>query len=324
MGGVPSQIFTLPVLFLGGRDVLDNPEFFKKNGLQYVLSLGPDVPHQRIPLVRREHINVGDVPTADLSRHFRKAVLFIAEGRHVAKCGVYVHCAAGISRSTTCLCAYLMVHLSLTFNEALAFLASRRRAVCPNDGFSKQLKQFAQSNDRVLLAEELAQQCEGYAELQQRDLEEVRRSLHVPERRHEPRSMYRASSCGTSRSRPSSLSQVEKLQQQQALRCVRDALSTQDASGGHPGVPLRIGRGESEGDAGLGWLMKQPPAGREPAYMPAAGRSTGGSSRRGSSHSTAMGGVPGATSGGLPRDLGYNYREALGRRSDIGGLRGRH
>merc|ERR1712039_10441 len=115
-------------------------------------------------------------------------------------------------------------------------------------------KQFETSKERTTLAEELAQQCEGYVEIQQRDMEEVRRSLHVPERRLEPRAMNRAASCGSSR--PSATSQVEKQQQQQALRCVRDALSHQEMMGSRGNAPgLRIGRGDSEGDAGLGWLM---------------------------------------------------------------------
>ncbi|CAK9076146.1 unnamed protein product [Durusdinium trenchii] len=41
MGGAPSLI--LPNLWLGGQDVLDSPEFFVKNNITCVLSLGPAV-----------------------------------------------------------------------------------------------------------------------------------------------------------------------------------------------------------------------------------------------------------------------------------------
>merc|ERR1719464_395302 len=109
MGGAPSQVFG--TLWLGGQDVLEDANFFVSNSIKYVLSLGPAAPPSRIPLAGREHINLPDAPTSDLSRHFRRAVLFIAQGRHVAGQPVYVHCAAGISRSTTCICAYLMAHL---------------------------------------------------------------------------------------------------------------------------------------------------------------------------------------------------------------------
>jgi len=180
MGGAPSLI--LPNLWLGGQDVLNDARFFETRNIGYVLSLGPAAPPPRIQLAGREHINIPDMPTADLSRHLARAVRFIAEGRHANNRCVYVHCAAGISRSTTCVCAYLMSHLGLSFHEALTFISSRRRAVCPNEGFTRQLKRFEASKERADLAEELARSGgSNYSDLRSRDIEELSRLPGGPE-----------------------------------------------------------------------------------------------------------------------------------------------
>lgn len=297
MGGAPSLI--LPNLWLGGQDVINDPSFFETRKIDYVLSLGPATPAARISLVGREHINIPDVPQADLSRHLAKAVRFIAEGRHTNNSCVYVHCAAGISRSTTCLCAYLMVHLDMTFHEALTFIASRRRSVCPNEGFTRQLKRFEGSKERVELSEELARCCRNYQEMRSRDLEEVHRpppgadktsaasakppvgsrgrgpaSSSLPPWR-DPRSL------GSARNADST--SVEHAAQQNALQAVRGAMSqyAQEQIGGRGGPQengegLRIGSGDSKGDVGLSWLLR-PQAGTAGITPTApAGRPSGG------------------------------------------------
>lgn len=52
---------------------------------------------------------------------------------------VLIHCWAGISRSVSVVCYYLMVTRGLSYNEALAFVRSKREIACPNSGFADQL-----------------------------------------------------------------------------------------------------------------------------------------------------------------------------------------
>eukprot|EP00931_Biecheleriopsis_adriatica_P074366 TRINITY_DN48441_c0_g1_i1.p1 TRINITY_DN48441_c0_g1~~TRINITY_DN48441_c0_g1_i1.p1 ORF type:complete len:265 (-),score=38.35 TRINITY_DN48441_c0_g1_i1:55-849(-) len=230
MGGAPSLI--MPNLWLGGQDVLDDASFFANNNITCVLSLGPASPSPKIRLIAREHVNLPDVPTADLSMHFPRIVRFIASCRHAGRC-VYVHCAAGISRSTTSLIAYLMAHLQVSFDEALRFVSSKRPAVCPNEGFTRQLKRFECSKEREALAQELTQAA-GYEEQRARDLEEIRQ---VPSRR----------STGGRRSLSGGSSKLPEQQaRQRALQAVRQAAGP---------AALRLGDGSQIGDAGLGWLV---------------------------------------------------------------------
>jgi len=264
MGGAPSQVFPVlldagtglagspqdeaevaPGLWLGGSDVVDDPDFFRKRDISHVLSLGPQAPGRHIRLSGRLHIDLPDVPSARLGPHFRKIVLFIAEGRHVERRNTYVHCQAGISRSTTSICAYLMTHLNIDFEVSLAFLSSRRRAVCPNNGFRQQLRTFEMSKDRKALAQELQRQCSGYEQLRQRDLHDV--SLALGRLAQE-----RDSNSGSSRKPKESIRAVEERAQQNAYQAVQGAI----AQGGSSGPPLRIGDGASKDDVGLGWLMR--------------------------------------------------------------------
>ena len=67
----------------------------------------------------------------------------------IASGGVIVHCAAGISRSTSCCLSYLMVKKRMSLKSAYKLVWDAREAVRPNPGFWKQLrtleKQIAES-----------------------------------------------------------------------------------------------------------------------------------------------------------------------------------
>jgi protein-tyrosine phosphatase len=51
-------------------------------------------------------INVADVSSTNLLRHFPAAIQFIKEG--VQQGGILIHCFAGVSRSASVVIAYLM------------------------------------------------------------------------------------------------------------------------------------------------------------------------------------------------------------------------
>lgn len=59
-----------------------------------------------------------------------------------SKGNVLIHCHAGVSRSATIVVSYLMKHKGMTFEEARNFAKSKRRCVCPNPGFVKQLQDY--------------------------------------------------------------------------------------------------------------------------------------------------------------------------------------
>lgn len=53
---------------------------------------------------------------------------------------VLVHCLAGMSRSATIVCAYLLATTPMNTQETINFVRSKRSIISPNYGFEKQLK----------------------------------------------------------------------------------------------------------------------------------------------------------------------------------------
>lgn len=87
-----------------------------------------------------EALEAADSEECNLSLHFDKVIDFIEAGRQ--KGGVVVHCAAGISRASTSVCAYLMAKESLDLSSAFAKVLACRNIVNPNAGFWRQLRDF--------------------------------------------------------------------------------------------------------------------------------------------------------------------------------------
>jgi protein-tyrosine phosphatase len=55
---------------------------------------------------------------------------------------VLVHCMAGISRSSAVIIAYMMRRLSVSLENALAYVKAKRPKINPNEGFIHQLKVY--------------------------------------------------------------------------------------------------------------------------------------------------------------------------------------
>ena len=71
-----------------------------------------------------------------------KALRDVAAFQHKALKGggkCLVHCAAGISRSATCVLAYMVIHRKQRLFDALGVVIGARRPIWPNDGFMKAL-----------------------------------------------------------------------------------------------------------------------------------------------------------------------------------------
>ncbi|XP_017759295.1 PREDICTED: dual specificity protein phosphatase 3-like [Eufriesea mexicana] len=78
-----------------------------------------------------------DCDSTDISRYFHIIQDFIDEAIS-ARGKVFVHCVLGISRSATCVLAYLMLKKGKSAAEAIQ-LVRRNRFIQPNCGFLRQL-----------------------------------------------------------------------------------------------------------------------------------------------------------------------------------------
>ncbi|BAU80034.1 conserved dual specificity protein phosphatase [Tokyovirus A1] len=86
-------------------------------------------------------IKAMDSSRTNIKPVFRSAASFIQESL-AAGLDVLVHCAAGISRSSSVVIAFLMLKRGMTYDTALAFVKSKRKCVDPNPGFRFQLEEL--------------------------------------------------------------------------------------------------------------------------------------------------------------------------------------
>eukprot|EP01086_Lenisia_limosa_P004746 TRINITY_DN20446_c0_g1_i1.p1 TRINITY_DN20446_c0_g1~~TRINITY_DN20446_c0_g1_i1.p1 ORF type:complete len:236 (-),score=28.61 TRINITY_DN20446_c0_g1_i1:326-1033(-) len=154
MGAAPSCLIENEApLWQGGDDVLSDPSgaFFTQNSIKDVVSICETIPDPSLGL-NVLHIDEPDNAAGNIRQHFRRALLFINSARTQGR-PVFIHCAAGLSRSSTVSVAYLMAHLGHSLEEALSFVGKRRENASPNIGFFAQLESFQRHDLKAIQSE---------------------------------------------------------------------------------------------------------------------------------------------------------------------------
>lgn len=144
-------------LFISGIEALSDISRLHEKGIKSVLNAASRQLYSSDGFPRNQleeqfsvkALECQDSEDCNLSVHFHDAANFIEEGRRQG--GVVVHCAAGISRSSTSLIAYLMIKQHLSLNAAFLKVFAARSIVEPNAGFWRQLLDL----EAVLKAEQV-------------------------------------------------------------------------------------------------------------------------------------------------------------------------
>lgn len=136
-----------PGIFIGDANSAKNKLFLRGAGITHVLNTAEgsrygqvDTGHiyyRDMPSIRYMGFPMMDQPTTDISRYFYIASKFIENGINSGG-KVLVHCLVGMSRSATCVLAYLMICRKMSAVEAIRTVRMRRD-IRPNDGFLQQL-----------------------------------------------------------------------------------------------------------------------------------------------------------------------------------------
>ena len=127
-------------LFLGNIRAAQDEQLLQSHNVTCIVQCLEDsslVP--AFPFAEYCTVPVSDIDSQNIAAFLPKAVHFIHACRQAGKT-VLVHCAAGISRSSTVVVAYLMAAAHMDCDEALAFVRGRRRCASPNPGFWQQLQ----------------------------------------------------------------------------------------------------------------------------------------------------------------------------------------
>ena len=134
----PSQIFNW--LYLGSFNNACNIKDLKELKINYILNCAIECKNNNIPVeINYYHALINDSPFFRLN--FEKTNNFINRAK-LSGGNILIHCQLGISRSATCLIAYMIKYLGYTTLTALQFIKKKRPQVMPNIGFIQQLKNY--------------------------------------------------------------------------------------------------------------------------------------------------------------------------------------
>lgn len=131
----------VPGLFIGDIYAASDLELLTKLKISHIVNLS-----QRKPKFQDQffylNIDIADSERSNLKRYFN-VTNWLIQGAINGGNNVFVHCAAGISRSATIVLAYLLFkNKQWTPTRAYEFLRSKRPIVHPNEGFQTQLNQW--------------------------------------------------------------------------------------------------------------------------------------------------------------------------------------
>ena len=126
-------------MWLGNQDTALTKDVLQKLNIPHVLVVGSFL-DQRFPEdFTYKQILIQDNPEENIAQHFPECHEFI-EGAS----SVYVHCAAGVSRSASVVISYVMKTKQWSLFKAYDYVKKIRAYVRPNDGFQRQLYAYQQ------------------------------------------------------------------------------------------------------------------------------------------------------------------------------------
>ena len=128
----------IPRLYLTNYRGAENGQALRSLGVTHVASVGDEFTEDgALAGIKYWRCNITDDESQRdaMGAALGDGAAFIHEALSTRKGTVIVHCAAGISRSTTVALAYLILHRNMTLLRALETVYAARRCVWPNDGF---------------------------------------------------------------------------------------------------------------------------------------------------------------------------------------------
>lgn len=133
-------------IFIGNKyAILEKEDVFKENNINVVISALTEEEYED-DMIGSEDFQgmewyrfvIDDCQFFDIYSHLFEVHYIIQEAVREDK-RVFIHCAAGVSRSATLLLGYLMLEKGMMCDDALDYLRKFRPEVDPNPGFMRQL-----------------------------------------------------------------------------------------------------------------------------------------------------------------------------------------
>ena len=140
MNSHPSRIFNW--LYLGSHRNACNFKDLKDLKINFILNCAIECEDKNLPSeIKYYHAKINDCPYFQLNSFLDKTNSFINQAK-LSGGNILIHCQLGISRSTSCLIAYMIKYLDYSTITALQYIKKCRPHVMPNFGFLQQLKNY--------------------------------------------------------------------------------------------------------------------------------------------------------------------------------------
>jgi len=151
-------------LHLGSVWLAEDEEWLMEYQITHVLSicakeqLPEESFYEELNISHMLH-DVDDEYDTNLLPLFSETCDFIANALSKEGCKVLVHCTAGVSRSSTLVCAYIMQSKGLGTKDAIDFVRSKRPKIHPNLSFQMQLEAWFMGKFSVVENENLVEKA---------------------------------------------------------------------------------------------------------------------------------------------------------------------
>jgi hypothetical protein len=153
-------------------------EGLKFLGITHILTIGHKMPAIYPDDFKYKILEVKDVETATIEEHFPECLRFIEEALKDPSNRVLIHCWAGISRSATITCCYLIKNLAMSYPEAVEHVRRARHWIDPNSGFREKLRSVAASLENENQKDSIAYEKAGLILHFMRDEHQINRSKY--------------------------------------------------------------------------------------------------------------------------------------------------
>ncbi len=130
-------------IYLGGYTAGKDVIWLESHNIKYILNTANECHFRYDDMedVTYKKISMEDSPLQNIRQYFDECHQFI-DMAFKNNSNIFIHCYAGISRSSTIVISYLMLKLKMKYDEAITYVKNIRSIVNPNNSFKQQLLQY--------------------------------------------------------------------------------------------------------------------------------------------------------------------------------------
>ena len=129
----------VPRIYVGDINAAKNKNYLQRHGITHIVNAAAEIPNYYPHDFVYIDLGLRDSSMGESIGHAVQRAYHFIDGALKANGVVLVHCAAGISRSTSTVIFFLMYKFMIPYQHALQLVRSRRPVTKPNPSYEQQL-----------------------------------------------------------------------------------------------------------------------------------------------------------------------------------------